>query len=210
MEINNLEKIKNYLKFTDDNDAFYFLQILGRKKENLELGGGNKVYKTYFIKSIKHLEDIFEEAKLLCNFHNARAYLNLNPKSFKLMTMHSFTEISAMVLNDSYKKIVSLPATLGDKLKAKNGNKRWIVDIDYISYDDAIKNHTMDNILSEISNCQNDDNTILGIIPTVNGFHIITKPFNTKQFEPYSRTHNIDIHKNNPTLLYFNKIENED
>ena len=46
---------------------------------------------------------------------------------------------------------------------------------------------------------------IITFIPTVNGCHIITKAFNLKQFEPHQLKFQVDIQKNNPTLLYFNK-----
>ena len=37
-------------------------------------------------------------------------------------------------------------------------------------------------------------------IPTKSGWHIITTPFNLQQFK--EKYPNIDVHKNNPTLLY--------
>ena len=44
---------------------------------------------------------------------------------------------------------------------------------------------------------------MIAYIPTKNGYHIITKPFNLKQFkDKYS---DIDVHKNNPTILYIPK-----
>ena len=38
-------------------------------------------------------------------------------------------------------------------------------------------------------------------IPTKNGWHLITKPFNLQQFK--EKYPDIDVQKNNPTLLYF-------
>lgn len=69
--------------------------------------------------------------------------------------------------------------------------------------------------MSEINKCQSDqfrilDNlfgNIITTIPTVNGWHIITHPFNLKQIEPFRCKYPFDAHKNNPTLLYFNKRE---
>ena len=40
----------------------------------------------------------------------------------------------------------------------------------------------------------------IALIETKNGYHLITKPFNSKVFgEKYPE---IEIHKNNPTILY--------
>lgn len=44
---------------------------------------------------------------------------------------------------------------------------------------------------------------IYDYIPTKNGYHIITKPFNLKQFK--DKYPDIDVHKNNPTILYIPK-----
>ena len=44
---------------------------------------------------------------------------------------------------------------------------------------------------------------VVACLPTKNGYHLITNPFRLDKFkEMYP---NIDIHKNNPTLLYFNE-----
>ena len=44
-------------------------------------------------------------------------------------------------------------------------------------------------------------NKVKAVIPTLNGSHLITSPFNTEEFMiDYP---NFDIHKNNPTILYF-------
>ena len=39
------------------------------------------------------------------------------------------------------------------------------------------------------------------LIPTKSGFHLITTPFDMSTFA--KQYPNIDVHKNNPTLLYF-------
>ena len=47
------------------------------------------------------------------------------------------------------------------------------------------------------------ESKIYAYIPTKNGYHIITKPFNLKQFK--DKYPDIDVHKNNPTILYIPK-----
>ena len=48
--------------------------------------------------------------------------------------------------------------------------------------------------------CEPVGNKIISIIPTKSGNHLITSPFNIKQFK--EKYPDIDVHKNNPTLLY--------
>ena len=45
-----------------------------------------------------------------------------------------------------------------------------------------------------------DEDKIIAQIPTKNGVHLITKPFNKSEFSKIHK--NIDIHKTNPTLLF--------
>ena len=52
------------------------------------------------------------------------------------------------------------------------------------------------------------DNKIIETVPTRHGYHLITKPFNKKAFyEKYNSS--IDIHDNNPTVLYVNLKDDE-
>ena len=47
---------------------------------------------------------------------------------------------------------------------------------------------------------------VFNLIPTVNGFHAITKGFDLSQFnQKLNETglESIDIHKDNPTVLYY-------
>jgi hypothetical protein len=48
-----------------------------------------------------------------------------------------------------------------------------------------------------------DPDKIIGVIKTLNGCHLITKPFNIVQFrEKYP---DVEVKKNSPTLLYYSK-----
>jgi hypothetical protein len=42
---------------------------------------------------------------------------------------------------------------------------------------------------------------IIGVVGTVNGCHLITKPFNVTQFK--GKYPDVEIKKNSPTLLYY-------
>ena len=60
------------------------------------------------------------------------------------------------------------------------------------------------HIIEECANkCSSKYETnVIDILPTVHGYHIISHPFNPVEFRKlYDKP--IDIHKNNPTLLYF-------
>ena len=50
-----------------------------------------------------------------------------------------------------------------------------------------------------------DKNKFCYRVQTAHGMHLITTPFNTQKFG--QQFPDIDVHKNNPTLLYFNCLE---
>ena len=85
--------------------------------------------------------------------------------------------------------------------------KYWVIDCDY---SDTFKDSDIPQMISFIDNeCQPlTDMKYVISVPTRNGKHLITTPFDLRHFrEVYP---NIDVHKNNPTVLYIPKsLDNE-
>ena len=78
-------------------------------------------------------------------------------------------------------------------------NKHFLFDVDSKDH-----NYLKDVIveLKKSAKVNNIENPIIDIFETVNGFHVITKPLNYyKTFK--DKFPEIEIHKNNPTLLYY-------
>jgi hypothetical protein len=190
--INNYEIIKKHLDFPSE-DIFYYAQILKRKKEHPELGSKSYVVKSYFIKSINDLDFYINEMICLANFHNARVYIGLNKRSFRKVAFNTLKKVTDQILNEDYKSIrKAYSSTCG---LFTEGDKTWILDIDYpSSYTEKAIKIVLNKIQPE------GKNKYICTIPTKNGFHIITKPFNTIQFNELIT--GIDIHKNNPTVLF--------
>jgi hypothetical protein len=198
--INNIDLIIPLLHF-DSEDDFYHLQVLKRKNENPDLGSNSYVVKTYYIRSIEYLHKKMPEIICLCEFHNARAYINLNPRSFEKLSFHLMKKVSDIIMNRDYKSCrkayESVSGTYGT-----GKDKKWVIDIDYRDF----PGHETSNVFQEIqlmlwdlhSEAGNDPHVVK--IPTKNGFHFIVSPFNVQRFsKEYPK---IDIHKNNPTILY--------
>ena len=76
--VDNLDNILSILEFKNDHD-FYFLQIIQRKKDNPKIIG-DRVIKSYYIKSKAYIPDFYDEITGLCNFFNARAIINLKKR----------------------------------------------------------------------------------------------------------------------------------
>lgn len=187
MEVNNFNLIKEILRFSSPDD-FYHLQIIKRKKENPELGSNSYVVKTYYIRSIEHLEKYYNEIISICNYHKARAGINLNKRSFEKVGFNTLKKITDQIMNKDFKSIRNAYNSVCGSCSNAGKGKKWIIDVD--SLDINVLNETYDKFPKK--------NHIV-TLPTKNGYHIITKPFNLEEFNVGH-----DIHKDNPTILYLN------
>ena len=148
----------------------------------------------------------WKEITTLCKLHQARAYINLTSRSFKRTAFHTLKKITDCILNDDFKAVRKAYDSCCGSYSI--GEKRWIVDIDEQEISPLMIAH-IEYECDPISKFESDflgfgvdfNSKILAKIPTKSGWHLITKPFNLQQFkQQYS---NIEVQKNNPTLLYF-------
>ena len=203
--IDNFKQIKSLLEFPND-DIYYHLQILRRGKDHPELPAANRVIKPYFICSLEGLDYVEDEVKKLCEFFKARAYINLAPKSIKKTTMLQLKYLAQRAYEGDFKKIWKSWNTCAGEIKGEK--PRWIVDVDH-----NVDNPNLEPAWEDIAyfidyKCDPKidpintffDTKIIADIPTKNGNHLITTPFNLQQFK--EKYPDIDVHKNNPTLLY--------
>lgn len=194
-ERDNFLKINSILKFESEDD-FYYLQIIQRNKDTNTLGTNSRCIKTYYIKSNEEFMRLKDDIIHLCHCFNARAYINLNVRSFKKVTLGCLKAISDRIISNDYTK----PYKIFDSITGQSGasrDKSWIIDVDC---PEDMKHTYIMNITRLLESCEPFGEKIKAFIDTRNGFHIITSTFNLNKFkECYP---DIDIHKNNPTLLY--------
>ena len=195
--IDNFAIIKSLLTF-ESSDIYYHLQILRRGKDHPELPAANRVIKSYFICSLESLDYVEEEVKKLCEFFGARAYINLAPKSIEKTTMLQLKYLAQRAYEGDFKKIWKSWNTCAGEIKGEK--TRWIVDLDNLNQEeDSLKLDAIEDFIETLE--PNDDSSkIIHEIPTKSGVHLITTAFNVAEF--HKRYPNIDIHKNNPTILY--------
>lgn len=191
--IDNIDFILPFLKF-DTVDDFYYLQILQRKKENPELGSNSRVIKNYYIRSKRDLLKKYDEIKGLCKQFNARASIRLNKRSFEKVAYKAMVNIANSCQNKEFEFIKSSydrACGLGHNDK----NKKWILDVDEIMSEGYF------NLLHEKINISSPEGEkVLEVIPSKNGSHIITKPFDLRGFREMFP--DIEIHKDNPSNLF--------
>ena len=195
--IDNFDIIKGLLNFESPDD-FYHLQILKRKKENPELGSNSYVVKTYYIKSVEYLEKKRNEIINLCEFNNARACINLNRRSFERLAFHMLKKVTDQIMNKDFKSVRKAYESVCGAY-SNEPNKKWIIDIDYKDISEEERGVIFNYIKLLVKETGKDET--ITIIPTRNGEHWVTSPFNLGIFrENYGGT--IDVHKDNPTILY--------
>ncbi len=201
--VDNFELIKDLLIF-ENEDVFYFLKIIQRRKDNPSLSTNSKSIKTYYIRSIDDFVKKYDEIKSICNLFNARACLWINKRSFHKVCLKNLENIVNILSNKSYENTIS-SYDRSCMMSNNEKNKKWIVDVD----DDILI--WSDLIISSINNCHPIENKIIKILPTKTGKHLITKPFNKIQFKELLKIElkkyqlndiNIDIHKDSPINLY--------
>ena len=203
MKVDNFDLIKKHI-YSSDSNEFYMLQIMRRTKDQKGYDGKHKqsIIKTYFVSSVEYLDSKRDEIVGLCEMFNARAYINLNKKSYKQVSLKALEILAGKIAHEEY-DIRSLFESASGQTGACDGLKTWIVDFDSKDLDelDRIK-----NIIDSIE--PKGVSKIVETIPTRHGYHLITRPFNKKAFyEMYNES--IDIHDNNPTILYVNLKDDE-
>jgi len=215
MEINNLELIRPFIDPIDEND-FWFCQILRRKKENPDNTSNSRVIKTYYIRSADHLEERFGEMMILSKYHRARVYINLNRRNFEQLGLQMMKKVADCLINRTYRDIRNAYNSVCGNFHVEK-EKKWIVDLDdnlcslECEEEGIIVNK--DYLPMVIRLITGLGGVIYAGLPTLNGTHLITSPFNSKLFydnilaERAGLVNLPDIQKNNPTLLYYSDDE---
>ena len=189
--VDNFKLIKPLLKFPN-NDIYYHLQILRRGKDHPNLPAANRLIKSYFVNKLESIDGLKDEIIGLCKYFGARAYINLAPKSVKKTASLQMKYLAQRINEGDFKKIWRSWNTCAGEIKGEE--PRWIVDID--------DKTTWGNIMDFIDTLEpySKDTKFITNIPTKSGWHLITTPFNVYEFKKVYP--DIDVHKNNPTILY--------
>ena len=191
--VDNFEQIKKLLKF-DSEEEFYFVQILQRTKENPNLGKNNNLIRTYNVYSLEYLDKKKQEMITIATALNARIYIHLNRRNAKMLAFELLEDVAHQMKSNQFQTISHSYDSICGKHHSEK-DKTWIIDIDG---EDIERYSEITNILY---NCEPINTVkIITKIETKNGFHLISRPFNSQKFGEWLPT--IQIHKNNPTILF--------
>jgi len=197
--IDNIELIKPLLNFSEPGD-FYMLYIFIRKKDQPEGERDNhqsvRTIKTYCVDSIPYLEKRYDEIKQLCEMFKARAYIHVQKQNHRDVSLNMMVALAQKIQDGNHKQQGLFDSVVG---QIKTYEKKWVVDVDIKDLEfteELIK--LINGLRPEGSKCE-------VVIPTKNGYHLITKRFDVKTFSEIYPEIQIQIQKKNPTLLFLPK-----
>lgn len=188
--INNFSLVAPLFYFNGANNMFFHVQIVVRQKDHPNERVKESCLQSFFVKSREQLEKAMPKIISLCETHGARAYINVSGKDLdklqSLLMVKLSSDIHINVVRDPHRTLNSAAGSLVSR------NPRWVVDIDDVSMKEDIREFLFElyakawemkgspisvGALKEVSK-----DYILAEIPTKNGIHFITRPFNTKEF----------------------------
>lgn len=174
--------------FNVHSSVTFHVQILQRSKDGHDKS--TRLITEWFVGSLDRFDLIIPAIKLLCKEYKARCYINLNPKSNKQVVYKLLKNVVERVETGSY-HINSILSHCHDGIYSNTG-KTWVVDIDDKDVD-------TNKLIIDINKCRSGHKkNVIMCLPTKNGKHIITHPFDVTQLQ---LPDGVEIKKNNPTLL---------
>lgn len=198
MEINNFSIIEPLMNFNEDRSTFYFIQLIKRRKDkgNEDMDRGERLVKAYFVDK-PLTESLKNEMISIAKITNSRIYMTLSPCVKEKVVKQCAKDFLDRVCNETYNGLHGVLHTACG-LSTSCVGKLFLVDVDTKDEDYVKRVETVINGLSPTT----DTNKIVLKVPTVNGYHLICKPFNRTEFS--FEFYNVGVHIHNPTLVYFN------
>lgn len=201
--IDNFDRIKSLMPFGEEENLFMHLQILRRGKDHPNLPAANKLMKSWLVRSVEHLDKIKAEVVFLCEHYKARAYISCAPKSIEKLNRL----IMCKLADNQYTCNVINPWHVFNSAcgELPGVEKRWVVDVDTNDSETIadiagtigmlwVKTHPED------AGRAYTDSWLVGQIPTLNGSHLLVRPFNLQEFK--KKFPDTEVKKNGLAALY--------
>jgi len=189
---NNFDTIGNWLTFNDED--FYFIQIMKRRKDIPDLSSNSIDIATYYVKSLKGLEKLKPDIIEICNALHARAYISTysaNPEKAALNTIAKITQ--HLISGETMASCRAWESSCANSISTV-----FLIDVD--TKDEDLVARLEYNIYDITKNPR----TVVLKLETPNGFHLITEKFNrTAINKELIELGFFEIKSRASTLLYF-------
>lgn len=201
MITDNFDYLSQLFDDLKSKEDFYYVQVIQRKKDGHRKS--ERIVKNFYIYNKESFLEKKNHIIELCKQHNARAYFWINPRNARKVALECVKSYADLVAQGDCTKGYKVWDKKCGSNPAPGYDHHWIVDVDAKDVDYV---HT---VYSLINQCRSKlDGNVLYSIPTQNGFHFITIGFDLDHFRQLCKIHkvgDIDVHKDNPTLLYYEK-----
>lgn len=199
--VDNFDLIASLLPEKADEDTFWVIRIIRRKKDNPDLEKNSKFIKSYTVQSRDELIELKGKIIECAAKNSARAYFNPNARSWRKVALATLKRMAEYIACGDYKSVQLAADRSLDEGAASGYTKIWVIDLDERKQEDVAK-----SILKRMSV------PVIAEVPTLHGKHLLTHPFNPNDM--WGRwcydVERPEIKKNNPTLLYFNRVWDDD
>lgn len=180
MVVNNLSAIYQLMDFSAEG-YFYWGQVIKRRKENPDMVNNSSIIRDYFFDCpaswIRRIERMIGD----CVTHNARAYINLNRRSYEAVGLRTLQLLAGYAVTKDYVAMRSAYQSACGKTNSEP-NRKWLIDID------GPGDETDFAMLADFK--------VLASLPTKNGRHLIVAPFDSRAMP------GLGIKRDSPTLAY--------
>ena len=193
--VDNIELIRKTLKF-DKLGEFYFISIMQRNKDGIKVASSHdscRRIRTFYVFSLEEFDKITPFIKEICDKINARCYIELNRKDIFQCQLECIKRLAECIEHHTTKS-----RTIMDSVVAEAPSKDKLLMIDCDTSNDSIIHDIIEYV-------KNHSGTHYATIPTVNGCHIITSRFDSRDF----KFEDCEIKRNAFTLLYYNDISSK-
>lgn len=207
MQIDNFDIIREHLDFVDTKLDRYIVHILRRPKDisagmknALGSNESQRLIRTYYVDSLEYFDRKREAIKELCRANNARAYIIVQPKDNFECLLNLGEKIFETIRNKNYSVKPEHLVRQAFCEWHKTRKKQWILDLDLdkdsmVEYKSGAirfggprtiecKEWKFDEVLElvkrHVKAVGKDENEVY-VVPTKNGKHIITPPFNLQE-----------------------------
>ncbi len=183
MTIDNSELIKPFLNYVgDDGPYFYSAEVIKRRKDNPEMTSGTRVIDSFYVCD-GEFDDLFIKMKLKAEQNNARVYIQLNKKSSRMVALRAMRKMAENIERGDYAACKRSYQSAAGETCSAGDDKLWLVDLDagHLCLRERIEDIVQKCFFPR--NAQMSKNgCIQARLPTVNGIHLICKPFNRELF----------------------------
>ena len=193
--VDNIESIRKILEF-DKFGKFYYISIMQRNKDGIKVASSHdscRRIRTFYVFSLEEFDKIVPFIKEICDKLCARCYIELNRKDIFKCQIECIKRLAECIEHRTTKSRTIMDSVVAG---APSRDKLWMIDCD--THDDSI-------IYDIIEYIKNHNGTHYAVIPTVNGYHIITSRFDPRDF----KFEDCEIKRNAFTLLYYNDISSK-